>query len=182
VLQSPKLNTLPVFFTGVPEERNLFRRYAAIMGRSWNRSLTVLYDTRSYEAGLSGAHKLVDLNERFKSRLGKRRYELYLIRIALLELTCLDRLDWLPEYLSIWAAWRLRPLAVPYHISRRQNPRIWPFVVKETDRDLLVHFLYLTRARKEVIERKIGTHFKTHARQEDLTDAQLRERLARLRA
>jgi hypothetical protein len=147
--------------------------------KAWNRSLTALYDTRSYEAGLSGARKLVDLNESFKRRLGKRQYESYLIRIALLELTCLDRLDWLPEFLSTWAAWRLRPLAIPYHISRRQDPRIRPFVIEETDRDLLVHFLYLTRARKEVIERKIGRDFRRHARQEDLTDRELRERLAR---
>jgi hypothetical protein len=172
-----------VFFTGVPEERNLFRRYAAMMtDQSWNRSLTVLYATRSYVAGLSGARKLVDLNESFKRRLGKRRYESYLIRIALLELTCLDRLDWLAEYLDTWNLWWSRPLSLSYKLSRRGNPQIRPFVIKEMDKDLLVHFLYLTRARKEVIERKIGRDFRRHAGQEDLTDAELRERLARLRA
>jgi hypothetical protein len=168
-----------MFFADVPEERNLFRRYAAMMDRSWNQSLTVLYDTRSYEAGLSGSRKLVDLNERFKGRLGKRRYESYLIRFALLELTCLDRLDWLAEYLESWKAWRYRPLILPYKLSRRRDPRIRPFVIKETDRHLLVHFLYLTRARKDVIERKVGTDFKRHAKQEDLTDRELGERLAR---
>jgi hypothetical protein len=44
-----------------------------------------------------------------------------------------------------------------------------------------VHFLYLTRARKVVIEKKVETDFKRHARQEDLTEGELRERLAGVR-
>jgi len=166
--------------------------------RAWNRSLTALYDTRSYEAGLQGARDLAALTEKFKRRLQPRRYEHNLIRIALLELTCLDRLDRLAEYLDRWNAWRVRPLALFYQLSRRRAARIQPFVLvgaadlcvrpsrgrshriaPTSPASLAVHFLYLTRARKELIERKVGTNLRGHARQDELTEGEMRERLSR---
>jgi hypothetical protein len=178
--------------------RGEYHVYCAMMeDRAWNRSLTALYDTRSYEAGLQGARDLAALTEKFKRRLQGRRYERNLIRIALLELTCLDRLDWLREYLDVWEQWRRRPLALYYHLTRRNRPRIAPFVLGETKAHLSaddggrptvvshrssvveVHFLYLTWARKELIEAKLGRNFRGHARQEDLTDEEMRERLSR---
>ena len=166
-------------FAGVPADQgDLFRRYSAIMeDRAWNRSLSALYDTRSYEAGLEGVRTLIGLTERFKEKVEPRRYERNLIRIALLELTCLDRLDWLQEYLDTWNAWRSRPLPLFYKLSRQRDPRIRPFILEESNQSLVVHFLYLTWARKELIEGKIGRSFRRHARQEDLTDGEMRDRL-----
>jgi hypothetical protein len=147
--------------------------------KAWNRSLGLLYATRSYEAGLAGARKLLDLTGRFKPLLANRQYERHLIRLALLELTCLDRLDWLNEYLAAWAGWRSRPLTLAYKLSRRRDPRIRSFVIRETDTHLDVHFLYLTWARKKVIGRKLGTDFRRHARREDLTEEDLQERFSK---
>jgi homoserine acetyltransferase len=163
------------------DKGDLFRRYSAIMNdRAWNRSLTALYQTRSYEAGLQGARTLIALTERFKEELDARGYERNLIRIALLELTCLDRLDWLQEYLDTWNNWQSTPLPLYYKLSRRRDARIRPFILDETNQSLFVHFLYLTRARKELIEKKIGTAFREHARQGDLTEGEMRNRLDRL--
>lgn len=162
---------------------SLFRRYLAVLeDRAWNRSLTALYATRSYESGLHAARTLTELTEGFKGKLTPRRYQRNLIRIALLELTCLDRLDWLAEYLERWNDWRSTPLPLFYQLARRQDPRLRPYLIQEnvTDSHLFVHFLYLTRARKEVIERKIGTDFRRHARQEALTEEEMRERLGRI--
>jgi len=160
---------------------NGFRRYAALLeDRAWNRSLSALYATRSYEAGLEGTRRLIELTAKFPATLNPRQYDRNLIRIGLLELTCLDRLDRLGEYLESWGAWRSTPLPVFYNLSRRRDPRILPFVIRETDTHLLVHFLYLQRARKELIERKAGTNFRRHARQEDLTEEEMRERLRRI--
>jgi hypothetical protein len=160
----------------------VFRKYCALFSHpAWNRAVSILYATRSYEAGLEGSRILADLTERFKADLEPRQYERNLIRIALLELTCLDRLDWLQEYLDTWNNWRSTPLPIFYKLSRRRDPRIRPFLIQEnvTDPHLFVHFLYLTRARKELIERKIGTDFRRHARQADLAEGEMRERLSR---
>ena len=88
-------------------ESRLFRNYCALFSQpAWNRALSILYASRSYESGLEGSRILMDLTERFKADLKPRRYEQNLIRIALLELTCLDRLDRLAEYLEVWESWR----------------------------------------------------------------------------
>jgi hypothetical protein len=172
-------DNLPDLLSQIPEESG-FQAYLRIMdAKAWNRSLGLLYATRSYEAGLAGARKLLDLTGRFKPLLANRQYERHLIRLALLELTCLDRLDWLNEYLGAWTGWRSRPLTLTYKISRRRDPRIGLFVMRETDTHLDVHFLYLTRARKEVVEGKIGNAFRRHARQEELTEEDLQERFSK---
>jgi hypothetical protein len=178
--EAPSLNS-PLAHVTALDQGGVFRAYHAIMSdKAWNRSLMALYSTRSYEAGLRGARKLIRLTEQFKQKLRPRQYERNLIRLALLELTCLDRLDWLPEYLENWNNWRLTPLPLFYHVSRRQDHRIRPFLMRETRSRLFVHFLYLIRSRKELIERKIGTDFRRHTRQEDLGEEEMRERLRRL--
>jgi hypothetical protein len=157
----------------------VFRKYCALFSHpAWNRALSILYAARSYEAALKGARTLVTLTEHFKAELDPHQYERNLIRIALLELTCLDRLDRLAEYLEAWEGWRIRRLALFYKLSRRGDPRIMPFVLEETDASLVVHFLYLTWGRKRNVEGKIGLgNFKRHARQEDLTEEDLGLRL-----
>ena len=65
-------------------------------------------------------------------------------------------------------------------ISRRQSSRIRAFVIRETNTHLDVQFLYLQRSRKELIDRKVGTDFRRHARQEELTEEEMRERLTRV--
>jgi hypothetical protein len=178
--EAPSLNSLLGHLSAL-DQGGVFRGYNAIMSdKAWNRSLTALYSTRSYEAGFHGAKNLIRLTEQFKPQLARRRYERNLIQIALLELTCLDRLDWLAEYLETWNRWRSAPLPLYYHLRRSEDPRIRPFVIRETPARLYVHFLYLTRSRKELIERKIGTEFRRHARQKDLTEEEMRERLGRI--
>jgi hypothetical protein len=163
-----------------PSSSEAFGKYSALFSRrAWNQALSIVYATRSYEAGLDGARTLAMLTERFKVQLGPDRYEQNLIRIALLELTCLDRLDRPAEYLEAWQAWRIRRLPLRYGLSRRGNPRIIPFVLEETNTALAVHFLYLTWARKKIVERKVGAErFRRHARQEDLTNEEFRIRLS----
>jgi hypothetical protein len=160
----------------------VFRKYCALFSNpAWNRALSILYAARSYEAGLGGAWTLVTLSERFKADLDPLQYERNLIRIALLELTCLDRLDRLAEYLEAWDSWRSRRLPLFYKLSHCGDPRIMPFVLEKTDDSLLVHFLYLTWERKRIVERKVGSaSFKRHARQEELTDGEIKLRLSRM--
>jgi hypothetical protein len=161
----------------------IFRKYCALFSHpAWNRAVSILYAARSYEAGLEGAWTLATLTERFKTDLDPLQYERNLIRIALLELTCLDRLDRLVEYLEAWRSWRSRRLPLLYKLSRRGDPRIMPFVLEETDDWLLVHFLYLTWGRKRIVERKVSSvSFKRHARQDELTDGEIKLRLSRMR-
>jgi hypothetical protein len=178
--EAPSLNS-PLAHLSALDQGGLLRAYHAIMSdKAWNRSLMALYSTRSYEAGFHGAKNLIRLTEQFKPQLARRRYERNLIQIALLELTCLDRLDWLAEYLETWDKWRSAPLPLYYQLARRGDPRIRPFVIEETDTRLVVHFLYLQRARKELIGRKLGTQFRRHARQEDLGEEEMRERLRKV--
>jgi len=167
---------------GSLSKTQLFRKYCSLFTcQAWNRALSILYATRSYEAGLEGASTLATLTERFKADLEPRQYEQNLVRIALLELACLDRLDRLAEYLEAWEGWRSRWLTLSYGITRRRDPLIMSFVLDETEESLVVHFLYLTWGRKRTIEGKIGLeNFKRHARQEDLTEQELRDRLSRM--
>jgi hypothetical protein len=43
-----------------------------------------------------------------------------------------------------------------------------------------VHFLYLTNGRKAVVQSKLGGTFHPHARQEDLTDTEIKASLSRI--
>ena len=158
-----------------------FRSYRTIMAdEAWNLSLSALYASRSYEAGLAGAETLTELTERFKPRLALREYQQNLIKIGLLELHCLDCLDLCTEYLEAWNRWRARPLHLSYRPDKSKDPKIKPFIEGKTRGSLRVHFLYLTNARKRIVEKKIGFPNHYHARQDELTDEQIRERLSRI--
>lgn len=164
-------------------DTQVFGKYCTLFSLpTWNRAVSILYAARSYEAGLEGAWTLARLTERFKASLDPLQYERNLIRIALLELTCLDRLDRLAEYLEAWEIWRSRRLRLFYKFSRRGDARITPFVLEERDDSLAVHFLYLTWGRKRIVERKVGSaRLKRHARQEELTDEEIKLRLSRIK-
>lgn len=160
----------------------LFQRYSAMLNTgAWELALTALYATRSYEAGLDGSRMLAGLCERFKDELGPERYQNHLIRIALLELTCLDRMDWIGQYLDRWEEWRARPLGLYYKLSRRNNVRMRPYVLEELDTRIWVHFLYFQQARKRTIERKAGSDYRPHAGQSDLSDEEIKDRLRNIR-
>jgi transcriptional regulator with XRE-family HTH domain len=164
------------------EDTRLFQYYCGLMtDGAWNTSLSALYASRSYEAGLHGAWLLAELTERFKNRLLVRQYEKNLISIALLELTCLDRLDLPEQYLDAWEKWRGRPLYLTYKASKADSATIGPFIGEKDEMRLRVHFLYLVEPRKLIVERTLGRPSCGHARQEDLSDDEIRERLSRIK-
>ncbi|HWP59486.1 MAG TPA: hypothetical protein VNL14_16460 [Candidatus Acidoferrales bacterium] len=135
----------------------------------------MIYRTRSYEAGLDGARHLTSLTEDLRAELG-RHYVRRRIRLGLLTLTCLDRLDRLAEYLDEWD--RLRQLDLGIRFKKR--PRVGGFILN--DDPLTVHFLYLQRHRKNVIEKKIARWVMTgrisakHASRDELGHEELERR------
>jgi transcriptional regulator with XRE-family HTH domain len=163
------------------DDTRRFESYRTVMGESgWNLSLRALYTSRSYEAGLTGANTLAELTEQFKERLAKHEYESNLIKLALLQLKCMDSLDLCGEYVDTWARWRRRPLYLHYQASKAADPKIVPFIAQRIRESMKVHFLYLTNGRKAVVQSKLGGTFHPHARQEDLTDTEIKARLSRI--
>ena len=70
----------------------------------------------------------------------------------------LDRFDRWDAYLKTWAQVRAHTTyALTVHPSARQRhgAALTPYVLREDAGGLMVHFLWLTRDRKTVIERKV---------------------------
>ena len=100
----------------------------------------------------------------------------------------LDRLDRWDAYLATWARVRAHTTyAGTEHPSARERhgAQLTPYILGEDARGLRVHFLWITRYRKAVIERKVQRQHRGqklgnvwHATQDELSDHELRERLA----
>ena len=99
-----------------------------------------------------------------------------------------ERLDRWDAYLGTWARVRAhtRPTRSRCIPERASGPgaALTPYVLREDARGLTVHFLWLTRFRKTIIERKVQRHRQGqkrgnvwHATQDELSGDELRERL-----
>ena len=102
----------------------------------------------------------------------------------------LDKGDEWERYLATWDLMR-RHTSCGLTYSRaarfRHGPRMTPFILGEDARGLHVHYLYLIAYRRDIVERKrdrqrrggkLGNCW--HGRQEELSDAEIRERLERV--
>ncbi len=149
--------------------------------------LHAVRDTRSCEAGLDAGLLLLRVTDLHQGRLSRRERTVHRKWLYWFVLEMLDRLDRWDEYLETWARVRAH---TTYALTERPDARqrhgaaLTPYVLREDARGLTVHFLWLTRFRKTVIERKVQRQRRGqklgnvwHATQDELSGDELRERL-----
>jgi len=157
---------------------------------TWNYVSQAIYTTRSYENGLEGSLLLLRLTEYYKPKLEKKEYESNLRQLYSFVLSMLDRLDSWEEYLELWDKFfREVPLADTYGKGAKtfHGQKMEPFILKEDEHTLYIHFLWGTLDSKDVIQRKLlkkrsgkRIDYLLHAQQDKLTDSEIQGRLERL--
>ena len=163
--------------------------YRTIMGAwTWTCLFQAVRDTRSYEAGLDAGLLLLRVAEQHHAHLSRREFAAHRKQLYWFILEMLDRLDRWDAYLETWARVRAyTAYASPAWPDARQQygAELTPYILREDAGGLKLHFLWITRHRKAVIERKMARQRRGqqlghvwHATQDELSDDELRERLA----
>ena len=177
-----KVNTL---FKGLTVEK--FRQILSCP--MWNIIVETIDCTRSYEAGLETGLTFLKYAEEFREFFSREEHRKHLQTLYLFILHNLDKLDKWEEYIDVWEKIRANTdFSMTYSKDSRERHGkiIEPFILSEDDKTLYVHFLYPGH-RKKIIERKLarkqagkklGNQF--HARQEELTDGEIKHRFNRM--
>ena len=161
--------------------------YRAILRHpAWSFIRQAIVDTRSYDSGLDAGLQLLGHTETYRDVLDQQEIESHLITLCSFVLDMLDRLDEWEGYLAAWHLVRSHTSCCLTYESGAQfthGPRLKPFILAEHGGLMRVHFLYLTLHRKAVIERKLERQRRgaklggvRHASQDELSDAEIRER------
>lgn len=155
----------------------------------WNLIVETIDSTRSYEAGLETGVTLLKYAEEFKKLFSREEYREYLQTLYLFILHNLDKLDKWEEYLDVWERIRANTdFSITYSKDSRcrHGKTIEPYLLSEDDKTLYVHFLYPGH-RKKIIERKLARKQagkrlgnQLHARQDELTDEEIKDRFGRM--
>ena len=136
--------------------------------------------TRSYPEGLDAAVLLLRLTEANRSRLDKEEYQTNLTFLYYFLLTVLDKMDRWEEYLRVWERLQQKTKVVSLSAVQADDPLA-------NDDSVYADVLSLTDYRKELIERKLERQRAgkkmgnlLHARQEELPEEEIQERLERI--
>ena len=153
----------------------------------WSLIRQALIDTRSYDRGLDAGLRLLSHTDTYRDVLAPRELEAHVTTLGLFVLEMLDRLDDWEGYLATWHLLRTHTAcSLTYERAARftQGPRMTPFILGEDARGLRVHVLYLAAHRQAVIARKLDRQRRGaklgnlwHATQDELSEAEIRERL-----
>ena len=144
--------------------------------------------TRSYGQGLEAGLRLLEFTHAHRDVLSAAEFERNETHLYLFLLDLLDRADHWHEYLSAWTQIRrhVRYTLTYWPRTPAHAARATPYVVQRlAGGDLRLHFLWWTDHRKAVITRKLDAQRRgrrlgnlRHHPQADLSDAELRRRLA----
>ena len=162
--------------------------YRAILAYPWWTLIRqAMVNTRSYEQGLAAGVQLLGHTEAYRDSLPVREIEQHVITLGGFMLEMLDRLDDWEAYLDVWHLLRTHTacgLTYNRAAAVSHGRRMTPFILGHHPGYLRVHFLYLTLHRKAVIERKLDRQRRGaklgncwHVTQDELSDAEIRERL-----
>ena len=149
----------------------------------------LLVTTRWYDKGVEVALALLAVTDRYDAVLPTSEAATARMRLSLLLLDMLDRLDAWEPYLEVWSQLRRHTAyTVAYHDgphSAATRPRAQPYVVRRERDQIDLHFLWLSSHRKDLIERKLAAkragrrlgHLRHHP-PDELSDAEVRRRVS----
>lgn len=155
----------------------------------WGLIAETLICTRSYEDGLRVADKLLELSERYRTRMAQEQYLTNVKSLLRFSLNMLDRLDRWDEYLKLWTELRGRTDLVDVirnastTLRRHYGSELDQWIIREDSSALHLQFLWATGSRRNLIEKKLHKQ-KTggklgnmrHARPSELTTEEIRQR------
>jgi hypothetical protein len=155
----------------------------------WGLVAETLIYTRSYEDGLRVADKLLELSERYRTRMAQEQYLANVKTLLRFSLSMLDKLDRWDEYLKLWTELRGRTDLVDVirnastTLRRHYGSGLDQWIIREDSSALHLQFLWVTDSRKNLIEKKLHKQ-KTggklgnvrHAPRSELTAEETRQR------
>jgi len=157
----------------------------------WNFYSQAFIRTRSYEQGLNGASRLIELTYEFKDMLSQREYNVNMVTLLSFSLDMLDRLDRWEEYLTTWDHIRKGTsftwTASLETLRRMYGSKLDPWIIREDGTRVEVHFLFGSLRRKELIEKKLKKLREggklgnmVHRKREELSDEDVQQRFDRV--
>ena len=168
-----------------------FEHYAQLLrDRTWNQFLQFVDYTRSFDRGLEIGFLLLTAHEHFREELATERAERNAALIYSFILRMLDKLDLWEEFVTAYD-YLLEHTRLsfggyyaedsrPHHLGNGANP----YILGDVPGGFRVHFLYGLGHRRSVIQRKIERRKEGkklgnlyHARQSDLTEQELQDRV-----
>ena len=161
--------------------------FRALLGDpTWYLVTQFLVTGRWYEEGLDLALQLLGCTERYHHVLSAREEARARMQLYALVLDMLDRLDAWDTYLKLWHQLRQHTTyTLTYGGGAATLPRAQPYVMRREGNRTALHFLWISDHRKQLIERKLAKQRAgrplgnmRHHPQSDLSDAELRRRLA----
>ncbi len=168
-----------------------FEHYSKLLGYpTWNQFLQFIDYTRSFDRGLELGLLLLAAHEQFKDQISPENRERNAASIHSLVLRMLDKLDYWDEFIEAYDQ-ILEHTNLSFGGYYAEDSRAHhlqngagPFLIGNVPGGFRLHFLYGLTNRREVIERKIDRRKRGkklgnlyHARQSDLTEAELQERV-----
>lgn len=180
--------SLPIKFNAtILKECLNIKKYRTILSYpTWDLIQKAVISTRSYQESLDAGLLLLKYTELNKDRLTEHEFEENIKKLFYFILEMLDRLDQWEEYIETWESVRKNTkLSLTYTKNSLQTHgiRMKPFIMKEDEERLYVHFLWTTLYRKELICRKIDKKKKgrkignlTHASQNELSNEEIQKR------
>ncbi|MBU2530444.1 MAG: hypothetical protein KKD35_05335 [Elusimicrobia bacterium] len=151
---------------------------------TWNYITQTFDYIRAYEDALIFAANLLQELEKNRDKFSQKKYEENIFFIYFFVFTNLDKLDRWEDYLDSWER-VLRNVKVghKYPLDIKREVGITPYIIKESNDAIYVHFLWSLKPRKELIERKLEKKRKgkkignlLHAQQSELTTEEIKER------
>ena len=156
----------------------------------WNQLWQIVSYTKAYQQGIEICLTLLDKFEKYQANFSDKEQAHQLILIYTVFLNMLDKADMWEEYLHNWEKIKQKSIELKlgneythssrdFHYSRGGDE----FFIEDTPIGFKLSFMYGTKSRKELIQRKLDKAIKSgkiknylHEQQTDLTAEEIKER------
>jgi hypothetical protein len=150
----------------------------------WHSFRQILTKTRNEEYALVLADKFDNILESLRSQISDKDFEKFDIQIINLRMVALDQTDRWFRYLEYFEQiFEEKKYTMIYSKGSDDTKRFGRYLLKATANSNIVHFLYLSESRRQVIQRKVdraiqgkSTKHLMHHTQEQLTDEEIERR------
>lgn len=150
----------------------------------WNSFRQILTRTRNEEYSLILADKFSNILENLRSQISGEDFKKFDMQIINMKMVALDQTDRWLRYLEYFEQiFKEKNYTMIYSKGSDDTKRFGRYLLKKTENSNIVHFLYLSESRRQVIQRKAdraiqgkSTKHLRHHTQDQLTDEEIEHR------
>ncbi len=150
----------------------------------WNSFRQILTRTRNEEYSLILADKFSNILENLRSQISDEDFKKFDMQIINMKMVALDQTDRWLRYLEYFEQiFKEKNYTMIYSKGSDDTKRFGRYLLKKTENSNIVHFLYLSESRRQVIQRKAdraihgkSTKHLRHHTQDQLTDEEIEHR------